>query len=95
MGEDPAQPQKGLKAPDRGAPALMVSPGGGDQGLVEKSTAQWASQGKTSAREPWYPYQAVPIRKNPSPPPRAGFRFLHTSSLVLTIPTPGSEPVPQ
>ena len=32
MGEDPAQPQKGLRAPDMGAPALMVSPGGSRPG---------------------------------------------------------------
>lgn len=32
VGEDPAQPQKGLRAPDRGASALMVSPGGARPG---------------------------------------------------------------
>ena len=39
-------------------------------------------------------YQAIP-RQNPSPPQRAGYRIRHTSSLVLPIPTPGSEPASQ
>ena len=69
----------------------MVSPGGARPGSCRR-TAPLSGQDQCPGA--LISYQAVP-RQNPSPPQHAGYRILHTSSLVLPIPTPGSEPASQ